>query len=262
MRPVDDVRDNSLFINARECPQVNRDKWKVRPRAYKQFLAGKTVALVGPASTLQGNGMGAYIDSHDVVVRLNHSWPLPAHLKADVGARIDVLYHNLNPKKQRFRKADVRQMHRDGVAWVVSTHPALRLRYRRRQRRFRKLCQGLIGFRAVSSKVRRILRPRVGSANGGIVAIVDLLRFPIKRLYVTGFSFYETGYLDYPKYKREFIRNALNHHNQRKHKAFLARLLARDKRLQVDPWIERILARDRRKKRRLYVSDLGEVIFK
>lgn len=220
--------------------------------AYKTFLNGKNVILVGPASTLRGKGMGPFIDSHDVVVRLNHSWPLRDTLIADIGARTDVLYHNLNPKKQRFRRADARRMRDDGVKWVISTHPARRSRYRQRQRRFRKISKGLVKLRAVPLAVKKILRPRVGSANGGIIAVVDLLRFPIKSLYVTGFSFYQTGYLNYPKYKRKFIRNALNHHNQRKHKAYLARLIIRDKRLQVDPWIERILSKELRKQRRRY----------
>lgn len=209
---------------------------------YRRFLTGKRVALVGPASTLRGSRMGPYIDSFDVVVRLNHSWPLPSALTADVGSRTDVLYHNLNPKKQRFRRRDVRRMHADGIQWVVSTHPARIARYRRRMQRFRRVSRGLVRLRAVPRKVKRILRPRVGSASGGIIAVVDLLRFPVKRLFVTGFSFYETGYLSYPKYKRKFIRNALNHHNQKRHKAFFARLLVRDRRLRVDPWIERILA--------------------
>src|SRR5690606_6889446 len=121
-------------------------------------------------------------------------------LKPDVGSRTDILYHNLNPKKQRFRRRDARKMRGDGVRWLVSTHPARIDRYRLRMRRFRRVSRGLVRLRAVSPKVKRILRPRVGSASGGIIAVVDLLRFPISRLYVTGFRFYETGYLNYPKY--------------------------------------------------------------
>lgn len=211
--------------------------------SFGKLVEGKTVALVGPADTLRGQGMGAFIDSHDIVVRLNHALPLPDALKPDVGTRTDILYHNLNPKKQRFRRSDVARMGRDGVKWVVFTHPARRARYRRRLRRFRKVSRGLVRLRAIPLAVKKRLRPHVGSANGGLIAVVDLLRFPIKRLYVTGFSFYETGYLNYPKYRRSFIRNALNHHNQRRHKAYMARLLRRESRLAVDPFIEQILAK-------------------
>lgn len=216
----------------------------------KEYLTDKRVILVGPAKTTDGTKLGPFIDDHDVVVRLNHAWPLPTNLAEDIGTRTDILYHNLNPKKQRFRRRDVVQMHADGVKWVISTHPAVHPRYRRRQRRFRSVSRGLVPLKAVPRSVKKTLRPKVGSANGGFVALVDLLRYPIRSLYMTGFSFYETGYADYPKYKPEFIKNALNHHNQRRHKAFLIRLLKREPRLDVDPFIARLLKKQMRKKAR------------
>lgn len=215
----------------------------------KNYLKGKKVVLVGPADTLQGQEMGEFIDNHDVVVRLNHAWPLPAEYKKDIGTRIDILYHNLNPKKQRIRKVDVRRMRQDGVKWIISTHPAARLRYRLRQRRVRRVSQGVVKLKAVPLSVKKRLRPAVGSANGGFMAIVDLLRYPIDKLYVTGFSFYTTGYLNYPNYKPRFIKSALSRHNQRKHKKFLTRLIVREKRLEVDPFITRIL-REQKKRRK------------
>ncbi len=194
--------------------------------------------------------MGPLIDGHDVVVRINHALPLPARLKEDVGTRTDILYHNLNPKKQRFRRADVARMREGGLKWIVSTHPAVRARYRRRQRQVRNVSRRLVRFRAVPLSVKKRVRPHVGSANGGIIAIVDLLRYPIAKLYVTGFSFYETPYLNYPKYKSRYIKSALSHHNQRRHKTYLAKLLRRERRLEVDPFIERILQKHMQKRKR------------
>ena len=140
--------------------------------AYKTYLTGKNVVLVGPASTLRGRpGMGYFIDSHDVVVRLNHAWPLPDALKPDIGSRIDVIYHNLNPLNQRIFRRHVVQMHKDGVRWMVSSHPANRVRYRQRQRRFRRANRRrLLRFRAIPSSVKKRLRRRVGFPNTGMVA--------------------------------------------------------------------------------------------
>lgn len=215
----------------------------------KKYLSGKTVVLVGPASTLKDQKMGRLIDAHDVVVRINHAWPLPDEYKQDIGTRTDILYHNLNPKKQRFTKPDIAQMKDEGIKWIVFTHPARASRYIERMRRFQKVNKRVIKLRAVPIAVKKQLRPRVGSANGGLIAIADLLRFPIGRLYVTGFSFYKTGYLDYPSYKPEFIQNALNHHNQRRHRAYLAHLLKKDGRLDVDPYIAHLLQPYLNKKR-------------
>lgn len=208
------------------------------------------MVLVGPANTLMGQGMGPWIDGHDVVVRINHAWPLPKHMSGDIGTRTDILYHNLNPKKQRLRKKEIAKMHQSGIQWIVSTHPAVRARYRRRQRLLRRLSGRLVRFRAVPLSVKKRLRPHVGSANGGLIAIVDLLRYPIARLYVTGFSFYTTPYLDYPNYKKGFIKNALNHHNQRRHKSYLAKLIKREPRLTVDPFIQRLLEKHLARQRR------------
>lgn len=218
--------------------------------AYRRYLRGKNVVLVGPASTLRGQGLGEFIDSHDVVVRLNHAWPLPEELKPDIGSRIDVIYHNLNPLNQRIRRRHVLRMRQDGTRWMISSHPANRIRYRRRQRRFRLVNKGLLRFRAVPGSLIRRLRRRVGFPNSGMVAIVDLLRFPIQSLHVTGFSFYTTGYDMYPNYRRIPRRLALRNHNQRRHKAYLARLLRRESRLTVDPFIEEILKKRVRKRRK------------
>jgi Glycosyltransferase family 29 (sialyltransferase). len=223
--------------------------------SFKEFVTGKRIVIVGPAATLKGSGYGSLIDSHDIVVRLNHAWPLPKEFAEDIGTRIDVIYHNLNPLNQRILPKHVAQMKKDGVKWIVSSHPANRLKYRRRHRRFRRANKGRLRFRAIPAWLKRRLKRKVGFPNSGVVAIADLLRFPIESLYVTGFSFYTTGYLKYPNYKRITKRMALRNHNQSRHKTYLAQLLKRESRLRVDPFIEAILnehmaRRQSRKKRK------------
>lgn len=210
-------------------------------RTFKEFLRGKRVALVGPASTLHGQGFGDFIDAHDVVVRLNHAWPLPKDARVDIGSRIDVIYHNLNPRNQRILRKHVLKMKKEGLKWLVCSHPANKAKYRHRHHRFRRTNKGALRFRAIPTLVKRRLRPHVGFANTGMIAIVDLLRFPIKSLHVTGFSFYTTDYLHYPNYKRIPKRMALRNHNQRRHKRYLAKLLNQKPHLSVDPFIQQIV---------------------
>lgn len=208
---------------------------------FRDFVAGKRIALVGPASTLEGQRMGAFIDSHDIVVRLNHAWPLPDAYKEDIGSRTDVIYHNMNFSDQKMTRKEVVRMHRDGVKWMVSTHPASEARFRHRLRKFRKINDGLLEFRALPGSLKAKMQRSVRHPNAGIMAIEDLLRFPIERLYVTGFSFYTTGYLNYPNYKPSYAVKAVRHHNQKQNKAYLRRILAREPRLEVDPFIARLL---------------------
>jgi hypothetical protein len=57
-----------------------------------QYLEGKTVAYVGPAPYLKGSGKGELIDSHDVVVRIQHGIPN----EKDYGSRSDIIQSCLN----------------------------------------------------------------------------------------------------------------------------------------------------------------------
>jgi len=54
-------------------------------------LKNKTVALVGPASSLKGQQKGQYIDSFDYVVRINY-----ANIQSvlDAGSRTDIVYYD------------------------------------------------------------------------------------------------------------------------------------------------------------------------
>ena len=47
------------------------------------------VCVVGNAGSLNGAGVGAVIDDHDLVVRFNH-WTTPHSVRADIGGRCDV----------------------------------------------------------------------------------------------------------------------------------------------------------------------------
>lgn len=222
----------------------------IHVRSYKSFLKGKTVVLVGPANTLRGKKLGEFIDSHDIVVRLNHAWPLPEEAKEDIGSRTDVIYHNLNPLRAPRRK-QVRGMHAAGVKWIISTHPRNR-RHKRRSRpiRFQKrVNKRLIPFKTVGLRFRLKMRKTCGPTNTGVLAMAHLLRYKIKSLHITGFSFFTTKYEGYPGYKKIKPKMAFRWHNQRKHKRFVIRLLARDKRLTIDPVMKRILMRFRWKNR-------------
>jgi hypothetical protein len=62
----------------------------------KNLLKGKTVALVGPSSSLIGSKLGSKIDSYDIVIRVNKGIPIPKHLEEDLGIRCDILCTNLD----------------------------------------------------------------------------------------------------------------------------------------------------------------------
>ncbi|TCP39817.1 glycosyltransferase family 29 protein [Rhodovulum marinum] len=57
-----------------------------------EFADGKKVAVIGNAPTLEGSGLGAWIDSHDIVVRFNDC--RVTGYEKDVGARTEILVCN------------------------------------------------------------------------------------------------------------------------------------------------------------------------
>ena len=73
--------NNTLFINS-----ANVDN-----RLF-EYLKDKRIAFVGPAPYLKGSGKGSIIDSHDVVVRIQHG----IDNNEDYGSRSDIIQSCLN----------------------------------------------------------------------------------------------------------------------------------------------------------------------
>jgi hypothetical protein len=212
-------------------------------RAYGRYLAGKRVVLVGPAPTVEGSGQRDLIESHDVVVRINHALPVPAHLQPDVGCRTDVLYHNLwraSPKARPF--PELVALIDGHVQWVCAVHPYVNLDHPFADDidRFVEDLAGRVPFRVPGSLRWLCTRWDCGTRpNAGVSAIADLLGFDLARLYVTGFTFY-TG----PRaYHDGYRGNGIGpEHDQDGQRAFIARLLRTDARLAVDDVLSEVLA--------------------
>jgi hypothetical protein len=212
-------------------------------RAYGRYLAGKRVVLVGPAPTVEGSGQRDVIESHDVVVRINHALPVPDHLQPDVGCRTDVLYHNLwraSPKARPFPELVALL---DGhVHWVCAAHPYLNLDHPFADDidLFVKDLGGRVPFRVPDSlKYMCTWWDCQTRPNAGVFAIADLLGFDIARLYVTGFTFYTGSQAYHAGYRGN---GSGPEHDQDRQRAFVARVLRTDARLVVDEALRQILA--------------------
>lgn len=58
------------------------------------LFTDKTIALIGPAPTLEGYHLGEWIDSFDVVCRINLDFYIEQQYKIDYGSKCDVLFYN------------------------------------------------------------------------------------------------------------------------------------------------------------------------
>lgn len=60
---------------------------------FERMIRGKTIALVGNAITTDGSGLGARVDSHNIVVRFNvHAYPVKAEEFDNIGTKTNVMY--------------------------------------------------------------------------------------------------------------------------------------------------------------------------
>jgi len=182
---------------------------------YTEYLKGKRVCLVGPAGHIMKIDQKDLIESYDIVARLNKAWPVPEGLQQCSGVRTDILYsamatHCLPEKNMLWTKEFKKE-----VKFLVCPFER------------QPPCPVVMG-KVKSHKIPFIqfdperysivMKDLKTNPNSGTGAIIHLLLYPIKELYVTGIAFlqggYTTGYRNYapnkgahtPSKQIEYIR--------------------------------------------------------
>ncbi|MEE8594081.1 MAG: glycosyltransferase family 29 protein [Candidatus Bipolaricaulota bacterium] len=225
---------------ARYLVQPPRPSGSRDDREFAEYLKGCSVALVGPASTIAGSRQGDRIDGYDRVIRLNHALPIPPHMIEDIGERTDVLYHHLNLEHPRVPPLkEFTAILLGSVRWICCTFPYLPgLQSSEWIDAVRAELHGRLPFRAASLRHYSWLRATMRtSPNGGISAIQDLLRFKIDKLYITGFSFFQTNSFYYDGYQGM----GPGAHGQQPQIEQVRRWVQRDSRIHMDKAARRIL---------------------
>lgn len=212
---------------------------------YEDYIKYKRIALVGPSKSLIGQHKGKELDAYDLIVRLNKALPIPDNLKQELGTRTDILYNSLNTSDHPGENnIDPKFFLKNKVKYLCCSYPNI---YpfqkdigvflemnRHTQMPFRTLPLDLY------DKMERALGCRPYT---GICAIMDLLRFNIKELYITGMDFYATGY--YKEYSNKSVdlkrlRNN-NIHQALPQIVLLRKIVLNDFRVKVDKILHKIL---------------------
>ena len=166
-------------------------------RNYNNFLKNKTVAIVGPAEYISTSKQGSLIESYDLVVRINTGWNPPQELKEHTGTRTDIRYHSGAEFPNSGGMWDLEKMIAHGVKYVCINYPKYLDYFHHDIKKFEKLNQDFgVPFHCWTDlelylSFHHYLGTRM---NTGLAAIVDLLLYDIKELYVTGFTFYRTDF--------------------------------------------------------------------
>jgi hypothetical protein len=215
------------------------------PGVLEDYLEGKKVIVVGPAGYLVGKGMQEYIDSFEVVVRVNHA--MPVINTQDYGTRTDLLYHILSRRveggkgKATVTREEIAKWKECGLKYLITRHD----QYSKRIRQL-KYNLMLLDWESVGEGFYRQLKRKIGSMNPntGLLAVMHLFTFQVESVNVIGFDFYRSGvYKGYGDIKEHEDAEEVNRrwHDTNAQLKFLKQVAKEEKRLIFDEVLEGII---------------------
>jgi len=157
-----------------------------------EYISGKSIALVGPGSHITGKKYGNLIDSYDIVARINQRSDISNKLKPDFGNRTNILFSNYNRHSINSHRKNIeyfKSIDFTVVSMVSTTDGPM-------QENFLKHIKKTYGTKYHNMDDRFILNgfKKVGTTvNTGFMAIICLLNYDIRELFITGISFYNMG---------------------------------------------------------------------
>lgn len=211
---------------------------------YNNFLKSKRVVLVGPSPSLDNSGKGKFIDSFDIVVRLNKGYPVKGEVTTDIGSRTDIHYHCFHESEKCGGKIHYDLMERDNI-YVCCPYPKYVNPFHKDIVRFEQNKKDLRFHSIDTNLYLECARKMATRPNSGIGAILDILSHDILELYVTGFTFFKDGWRK--TYKSESIMESgwkekqFNGTHAQKPQMDAIRNLTQDPRLKLDDVMKGIL---------------------
>ena len=242
---------------------INQDH-SIDNTLYADFLKGKKVAIVGPASYPLSLNLGAVIDSYDLVVRVGRSLEILANHPASLGTKADILYNSFIRKPDQGGEPSLDLFKSHNIKWLCTApwdgyghggpdpsycnstsakrlHPLV-------DERFLKLAFENFSFHIMSRESASHLNKSLDSrANAGFAAIFDLLSHDIKELFICGYSFYLDPYIE--NYKKGCTSIEADHTTritrkksiQSNHWKCLKNEVDKNAKVSVDPLLNKIL---------------------
>lgn len=204
---------------------------------YSDYLRDKKVCIVAPGGYLKDKNNGLNIDSYDVVVRLNTALPIKETMYSILGTKTHILYNCLNKQAHNGGIIDFDNFKLD---WISCPYPDIKP-FKGDIKNFHSENNNKFNFHIIDKIYYLNLEREMGTRpNTGIGAILDLLIFPLKELYITGFTFLlDSGYLEeYKSYlnTQEKLNKYMetNCHDRIKQVNYLKPKLLKDSRIKMD----------------------------
>ena len=159
---------------------------------FSSFLKGKKVAYVCPSPHLKGLSMGDFIDSHDLVIRVNQSFSIPESHWKDYGKRTDCLMGCLNIHQRNDLVKNIQFF----KSLKFITCPMVNGSTVNAVNNFIEYSN--IPYYNVDENYLLTICQQVGTiANTGLMGLITLLNYDIESVYLTGMSFYNMNSYGY-----------------------------------------------------------------
>ena len=234
---------------------------------FREFVSGKCVALVGPSQSIIDTGKGHIIDTFDLVVRLNKALPLPKNIQSDIGTRTDIIYNSLNTSDfPGENNLSPRMYKKYGVKFVCSSYPFNHQIFKPDILSYVYKYKFEIPLKVMEdSKFKNFENSLKTRPYTGTCAIMDLLSYPIKYLYITGMDFYQTKYYSEYRYiTKERLKSTRNSmiHQSKPQLDYLKNISLLDSRVILDSHLDKLLYYDYYKTFKLLKEYDKDKIFK
>ena len=237
---------------------------KKEKESIDNFVKGKKVALVGPASYMEGSNYGEEIDSHDIVVRINRGIESIEPHHKDLGRKTDIFYSCLIERAQQTGFLNPEELkNKYDIKYVVAP-PDSNMKGFSSKTEFHSLVDKnkvkqinkLVPVSIVSHEFHTSLANNVNcKPNTGFMAIYDLLRMNPSQLSIYGFSFYLDGFITGQKSgvenekkctEQEFADMAFNskRHVQKNMWEYAKKTLVDNENVKLDKFLTKILDLD------------------
>ena len=232
---------------------------------YQNYVQDKRVVIVSHAASLVGSNQGEFIDSFDLVARLNDSIPIPEELKKDVGTRCDILYTAMQSNFY-ITRVSAKPLVDLGVKVICKPVPLrcglikkINLMGHNVTDRYTKLKEKLkntdifVRLADFTQYQRHAIAIDGKIPLTGVISVLDLLDFEVSEVFMIGFNFFlEDTYDQYPtkpktKSQQEHFNEGTGLNKGRYHIIMpqvrhIKRVAERDSRLKMDETLTRILS--------------------
>lgn len=174
---------------------------------YSNYLNNKSIAIIGPAPSVKNELFNE--DDYDIIIRINKQCKKEdmCNLSQYIGTRTDILYNCLNKTSDCGGELDINYLE-NNIKYVVCP-----IKYDNNNKdsrdhmffqAFMSNCfyhfhirnENRLKFIVIDNeyydKLDELANTRI---NTGLLAVMDIMRYNFKKLYVKGFTFFLDGYL-------------------------------------------------------------------